>query len=436
MIENILGERYEEYPIANPHNEFNFDIDYQTIHSQALEEWNSLDKDSKRKYKHGLQSIINEKLKGYDKDHIKKAKAFSQVSKEIELRLEREYWLTNLPVISTMVPNALVELLEHLENSSKIKEIYKLRKPAVTGSGISESEAQKIKNCLRQGRELYIAGKQGGLMVKPLNFFYALTAYSYALTILNSPIRYALHTLPSSHGVQFIRSEASIKFAGDITRGTFNELIFSFPAILTKSNRFEFTQTNIETLKTYFNKTIKISIGMLLSMIPELRDFYNLLSGKISRTYPVSIDHDHSTRVQKLEFRIGDGTSLPSIDSIKSAFGDREIKNKFGQFIVSLEAAELTNINAMIWSDEYGELWFVDNPLYPLNLPEIAIHFLIISSLSTVMRYDPQLWGEIVLNEVNSNVSLIIRKYLSILEYKMPFLILRNGSSFWPYLKQ
>jgi hypothetical protein len=76
MIENILYEQYEEYQIANPHNEFNFDIDYQAIHSQAQKEWSLLDKESKRKYKNGLQGLLNEKLKGYDKNDIKKPNHF------------------------------------------------------------------------------------------------------------------------------------------------------------------------------------------------------------------------------------------------------------------------------------------------------------------------------------------------------------------------
>ena len=100
-----------------------------------------------------------------------------------------------------------MELLENIENTSQIKELYRIRKRTVKRddkSGLTTEEANKIRNCLRQGRDLYWAGKHGSLMVKPLNFFYALTAYAYAAIILNNPLRYSLENLPGSHGLNYL----------------------------------------------------------------------------------------------------------------------------------------------------------------------------------------------------------------------------------------
>jgi hypothetical protein len=61
------------------------------------------------------------------------------------------------------------ELVENMENTEHVRELYKIRKRAVGDSknaGISASEVSRVRNCMRQGRELYLAGKSGSLMVK------------------------------------------------------------------------------------------------------------------------------------------------------------------------------------------------------------------------------------------------------------------------------
>lgn len=112
--------------------------------------------------------------------------------------------------------SALVELLENVENTEHIRDLYRLRK-RTSGkdkkSGIGSEEATRLKNCMRQGRELYTSGLAGSLMVKPLNFFYALTAYSYVVLIgklpqqahaMSYPTRNLTSEPPRSadHGVQ------------------------------------------------------------------------------------------------------------------------------------------------------------------------------------------------------------------------------------------
>src|SRR5699024_7697452 len=119
---------------------------------------------------------------------------------------------------------ANLELAESLENVNELRELYKLRKASVGSSsnaGISSDEAGRIKNCFSQGRELFLAGRNGSLMVKPLNFFYALTAYTYGIIILNNALRYRKDMLPGSHGMAYLPATIQAQFGGDCARGTF-----------------------------------------------------------------------------------------------------------------------------------------------------------------------------------------------------------------------
>ncbi len=60
--------------------------------------------------------------------------------------------------------------------------------------------------------------------MKPLVWFYSLTAYARAVIILNNPIRYNLDTLPGSHGLNYLPTEIKIQFGGATKQGTFSEL--------------------------------------------------------------------------------------------------------------------------------------------------------------------------------------------------------------------
>lgn len=67
-------------------------------------------------------------------------------------------------------------------------------------------------------------------------------------------------------------------------------------------------------------------------------------------------------------------------------------------------------------------------------MPETCLHFLLTNIFSNIMRYSPDHWGDVLLNEVRSDISLITRKYLSAFENKFPVLLLRSISKFFPYV--
>ncbi|MDK3017998.1 YaaC family protein [Pseudodonghicola flavimaris] len=302
-------------------------------------------------------------------------------------------------------------------------------------SGIPEAEAAKLKNCFGQGRELYLAGCRGSLMVKPLNHFYSVTAYSYGMIVLNSPVRYSKDNLPSSHGMVYLPDAVQCQFGGDSPTGTFSELFSSFPTDLINLKGIEFHQDFRESIKAFYSHRVKASIGTLLSMLPEMAEYYALMTGRRSRVFPLDVVNANNPRMLTWEFQIGDGTSLPTREVVERSFPGFEITERFGKYIVSVPATKASEIDALIYSDVRGRLYFVENPFYPILLPEICIHFLLNHIYSCIMRYRPDEWGNVILNEVSSDTSLLTRHYFSNYERKILLLVLRNLSKYMPIVE-
>lgn len=413
-------------------------IDVNIEKAKLVENWKQLSDQEKKIYNNKIDKFFKEKLTKISNEDEVKSKNYNIINNEVQARIEKEIEFEQLNINAVSVLYQMDELLENIENVNRIKEIYRKRK-LTTGNtknaGISTEEANKIKNCLRQGRELLKSARVGALMIKPLNYFYSLTAYSYAIAILNNPLRYGLHTLASSHGLQFLKSEFSVRFGMDLPQGTFTELVTSLPSILNKSKRFSFTQNNIHSIEDFNNINVKAGIGLLLSLIPEVREYYKMTTKNYSRAHPLEIESSSTPRNPVYRFSIGDGISMPSMQNLQQAFPNCKIDNKFGQVIIEVANVELHLIKAMIWTDASGSFWYIDNPFYPLVLSDIAVHFLLINSLSNIMRYYPSDWGDILLNEGDASSSILLKRYLSTLEISLPFMILRNTSDFWPYLQ-
>lgn len=442
MREEIFEDDVESSISNNTKPLFDNSIDaakLQNDKSRLQEEWRILTEDEKKHYDGKIKKFYSYHLPQFDSDALFRANNYLQVKTEVDARLQSEQRVSILSINQLHMEQALSEIIESLENTENIRSLYRLRKFSLKSdkkAGLNEYEAKRLKNCLRQGRELYFSGKLGPLMVKPLNFFYSITAYAYVITILNNPIRHSLDHLPGSHGLNYIRSGNKIQFGGDTPHGTLSELACSFPTLLYKTSNLEIVVDNQQTLYDFFEKKWTVSLGTFLSMIPEIREYYTLLTGKKSRAHPLHIESISDIRNAYFRFHIGDGNIEPNINYVEQAFPRMEIAKSFGKVIVSVPTTMASNLKVCIFLDANGSLWFIENPFYPSILPEICIHFFIVNTFSNIMRYSPDIWGDILLNEVDSDVSLITRKYLSTFENKLPFLVLRNISKFLPYISR
>lgn len=409
-------------------------------YEKTLAEWQGFTKEQRDAHGKLETYLKSQSVSNLKSDHLAPARNYYLLRNEIKARLSSPIMADLLSIDNLHFEQALLELVENTENVDQIRELYKARKKTTgttRNAGISTDEANRIKSCLRQGRELYLSGKSASLMVKPLNFFYSLTAYSYAVIILNNPLRYALENIPGSHGINYLPEKLRTQFGGSVTRGTFSDLFMSFPTNIIKdpkNKHFELVQDNIESLISYQKKRVVISAGTLLSMIPEIREYYNLVTGKAGRTHPIEIMMGTNPREIKLEFQIGDGMVRPQLDDVRLSFPGFVINERRGKYTIDVPYSDACKIRAPISIDMRGRFWYIENPIHPIVLPELCIHFLLTNALSSIMRYSPDRWGSMLHNETHSGISLIARKYLSAFENKFPMLMLRSISRYHPYI--
>ncbi|MFM2045265.1 MAG: hypothetical protein RLY86_3841 [Pseudomonadota bacterium] len=439
MLDAIMTDEIDRLSIANQPI-FSKDVDYEEIvkrKNQAMEKWAQLGESERRNFRNQEHFLEKEGVPDLKDPILLPARHYSLMVREIRSRIQSENYLQLLPLDGIDYDNSVLELAESIENAPHIQELYRLRKKTVGTSknaGIATDEAGRLKNCLTQGRELYIAGRNGSLMVKPLNFFYALTAYSYATIILNNPLRISKGNLPQSHGMTYMPSVVKAQFGGDTARGTFSDLVTAFPTQLIKGRNLEINQDCSNSLYDFYQTRFTVSTGTLLSMVPEMAEYYKLITGRNSRSHPLEIVNANDPRMLKWEFQIGNGEHKPSPKSIEDSFSGFTVNDRHGKFVISVPATEAHKIQACIYTDIRGKFWFIENPFFPVILPEIAVHFLITNVFSCIMRYRPEEWGNVLLNEVSSGVSLLTRHYFSSFERKFFLLILRSVSKYIPYV--
>ena len=440
MLDNLLSEFIELVPAQN-NPPFSDDGIYDSMSREKeklIDEWKLLSPKEQEKYKKNIKNYFKQKgLTDPSSVSLGPSKNYSLLQNEVATRISVNDPSILLPINDLHFEQSILELVENMENTDHIRELYKLKKHTVgrtKNAGINADEAFRIKNCMRQGRELYLAGKAGSLMVKPLNYFYSLTAYSYALIILNNPIRYSLDSLPGSHGVNYMPEGMKTQVGGNMPQGTFSDLVCAFPTINSQAADFSIQQDCTASILAFYNTRHTVGVGTLLSMIPEIREYYKIATNNTGRTHPLSASFKRDGQSVFWEFKIGDGVCRPDVADVKKAFGDFSLGEIDGKFLIRVPTSQASKLRATIYCDTRGNLWYIENPFFPVLFPEICIHFLLTNTLSNLMRYSPDHWGSVLLNETNSNQSLIIRKYLSAFENKFPILLLRALSKYFPYV--
>lgn len=109
--------------------------------------------------------------------------------------------------------------------------------------------------------------------------------------------------------------------------------------------------------------------------------------------------------------------------TLKKRFNAESIMEDQGSYKVAVTSDDITSIDPVIYQDMYGHLWYIESPIDGLYLPEVCLHFLIISALCNIMRYSPHEWNDILNNRTSSAFSLLINQYIRIFERKFPLII-------------
>jgi hypothetical protein len=418
---------------------FDTETDYAkmlSVREGVVHDWSRLDEASRAKYKNMRSFETERNSPDLKAAHLIPAKNFFLLANEAKARLGAND-LKPLPIDAIDFDDSSIELVEILESVSEIRDLYKIRKRTVgsgKNAGINADEALRLKNCFAQGRELYLAGKNGSLMVKPLNFFYAITAYSYGIIVLNNPLRFCKGNLPGPHGLSYLSDNVQIQFGGDTARGTFSDLVTSFPIHLLRNKTIEMQLDCTQSVISFYENRVRTSLGCLLSMVPELSEYYKLTTGEDSRCFPLQITNANDPRSLKWEFQIGNGELRPSLSSIDDSFPGFNRSDRYGKTIVSVSSEDIPKIRACIYSDMYGDFWYIENPFHPIILPEAGLHFLISNLFSNIMRYMPDEWGNVLSNNVSSSIGLLTRHYFSSFQRKFLIVVLRSASRHIPYV--
>lgn len=438
MLEEIMVDLTRKVAAANQPM-FDTTVDFSEIkekHADAAKQWGGSESQVRTNFGNLKEYTVSLGLPDIRDPDLQPARNYDLLINEAIQRCRRPDPFSPLVIEPLDFDDSTIELAESIENIEEIRSLYRLRKPttgAEKNSGISSEEAAKIRNCFTQGRELFLSGRNGSLMVKPLNLFYAMTAYTYGIIILNNPLRFRKDMLPGSHGMDYLPNEVMARFGGDSPRGTFSDLVCSFPAQLVRHGAIAFNIDCTDSVVSLYSNRCEVSLGALLSMVPEMSEYYQLTMGKPSRCFPMDIVSANDPRTLSWEFHIGNGERRPTREGLENSFAGFAQSERHGKSVVTVPAAKAQEIKASIYTDIRGRLWYIDNPLFPIILPEIAVHFLISSIFSNIMRYRPDEWGSVLSNSVASQTSLITRHYFSSFQKKFLLLVLRSISRYYPF---
>lgn len=404
-----------------------FDIKrYYELSSKYVE----LSKEEKSNYK-GLDEF-NEK-NGL-KTPNSKQKNYKKIFEEIEANLESESFHSLLHIDIYAEKETIMDLLASLENENYIKSIYKAKKKKVSGE-LKTDTANKIKDSIRQGRSLLQSAQTANMLSKPLIDFYAASAYAYASIVINSPLHKSLDTLKGSHGYTYEHADETIRFGGSTTSGTFIDLLASIylPQVVI-NDEVQFKYSAVSSLEFVQTHEVKISLLALFSTVPELHDQFMLVKNAQNRIYRLSIESNIKNKKVTYVFTIGDGKSRPTKESIQNVFNEEDIEEIDGKYRVYISADKIDKIMPTIYQDIKGNLWYIDPLIEGLYLPEICLHFLIISALCNIMRYSPHEWNNILTNKISSEFSLLVSKYLHLFELKYPMLLIQQLTNYMPII--
>lgn len=406
-----------------------FDID---LYHMEKNNFDLLSNEEHKKYK-SFDAFFEEKnsiaVKVLNKEYLK-------IKEEIDQQLANGIELEVLPVDFIMQEKTMLDVLSSFEDVNYIKDVYKMKKTQVRGTGLNTESATVIMKCIRQGRNLLETGQNSHVLTKPLIDFYAATAYAYALIVINSPLHKSLDSLSKSHGHTYNHRDKIIEFGGDMPRGTFIELLCSIPlAYLDGGNELIITYSLLESIDKIQNHNIKLSLLTMLSMVPELRSYYSKVDNDHKLTHETRIDTKTRGKDVTYTFYIGNGEFKPDLERLKKSFRTEVIKENHGSYEVTLSTDDINKIMPNFYQDIRGDLYYVDSPLDGVVIPEVCLHFLIISALCNIMRYSPHEWSDILNNKVSSAFSLLISRYLRLFEQKFPMMIIQYLSNYRPIMQ-
>lgn len=393
------------------------------------EKYKSLSAEDKGKYKSMDDYVVQHD--GPELSNLNRS--YMKLVNEVNSRLMSTRLPERLPIDLLIQKDAVLDLLASLENENYIKEVYKTKKHKVK-DGLNTTEAICLMDCIKQGRSLFHAGACADTIAKPLIEFYAACAYAYAIIVINSPLHKSIKTLKGSHGHTYNHSSGAIEFGGDIPSGTFLDLLCALSTAQIRNDSINIKYSLLPSIDMIQRNSISISLMALLSMVPELNGYYTQVDTSRHLVHKLSVDAGIVNSKATYNFYIGDGINKPDKEKLEKAFHVTNISENQGSYQFSVPSEEISTIMPCVYHDLRGQLWYIESPIEGMVLPELCLHFLIISALCNIMRYSPPEWSKILSNKISSQFSLLISKYLRLFELKYPILVSELVTNFSPII--
>lgn len=319
------------------------------------------------------------------------------------------------------------DLYLYLESESAVRRLltawYEKRKD-VRAKQLAYEKTVPFIYYLKQARAYYDSAERADLMVKPLLLYYGMTALAKAYVLTLDPF-YPDSTRLLRHGMSTRkRKKADYDLMDDEIKIQKDGLLPHVLLLLGKTACLE----------------EKYKVSELIGHLPQLYDSFTRVSQKAYLEPVVISDLAERRTVFFVNQTVLDHFHL-------SAEGFVQMLNRHqwdgrGRFAllkqnrllaVSWDHPDVRHVrlsgdgfqNGMILNDFFGRYYIRLNTDRRLELPEFAIHFMLLFHLGMLARYEPERWGDIVLS-FGSDERYLLHELLQATERYFPNLILNE----------
>ena len=139
-------------------------------------------------------------------------------------------------------------------------------------------------------------------------------ASAYAIIVVHSPLHKSIDSLKGSHGHTYNHATGCIEFGGDLPSGTFLDLLcaLQISQICDYHSNISLKYSLMPSIELVQESSIKLSLVTLLSMVPELNEYYTKVDTQNHLVHKLSIDTEIVNSSITYNFYIGNGIDRPS----------------------------------------------------------------------------------------------------------------------------
>jgi hypothetical protein len=323
-----------------------------------------------------------------------------------------------------------------LESGENLKPLVKMR----FGREPSSTLAREISACLQQGRLFYEAAESSSLEIRPLQQFYGMVGFAKALIIAQS--LQSLSTLKHSHGIRDVSAGNSriedlrvhVDCAGAFQK--FNDVVAPLTRLCYIDNATNNRIVSLPSTDSSKLYGVELSLREILSRIPELESLYRMTFGEDSNTELILVEQSFQQE-EEFRIRVDDDELFISSESLRSIVNCLRRKFPFldqwrltsaqhgwGKSIIyfrNMGKASIDEFSEPYMSfasgtyeerpvpNDNNKLFTIDTGLHPLaggfsstmsavspinglHMSEFSYHYLALFLLSSLVRYQPQIW--------------------------------------------